>query len=195
LWYNCDMSTAEKITTADELLHLPRGQLRYELVEGELHTMSPAGSEHGAIGMELGMRLAHFIREHSLGRAFCAETGFKIGQNPDTVLAPDVAYVRQSRLDKIGLPKAFFPEAPALVVEVASPSDTIEEVDTKIRRWLAAGVELAWVINPSGRTVTVYRALDNIQVLTEKDTLSGEAVVPGFECLVADLFTGLKRSL
>ncbi len=186
------MSTAAKITTADELLRLPRGEFRYELIQGELRVMSPAGSEHGAIGMELGMLLAYHIREHRLGRAFCAETGFKIGNNPDTVLAPDVAFVRQSRLDEIGIPKAFFPEAPALVVEVASPSDTIEEVDAKIRRWLAAGVELAWVINPSGRTVTIYRAVNDIQVLTEQDTLTGESVVPGFACQVAELFVGLK---
>jgi len=185
------MSTAAKIMTADQLLHLPEDGYRYALVEGELQKMSPAGSEHGAIGMELGMLLAHHIRKHALGRAFCAETGFRISQNPDTVLAPDVAFVRQARLDAIGIPKTFFPEAPALVVEVASPGDTIEDVDTKIRRWLGAGVELAWVVHPGGRTVTVYRSLEDIQVLTEKDTLSGESVVPGFECKIADLFAGL----
>ena len=185
------MSTAEKITTADELFCMPDDGYRYALVEGELQRMTPAGSEHGAIGMELGMLLAHHIREHGLGRAFCAETGFRIGRNPDTVLAPDVAFVRQERLDEIGIPKTFFPEAPAFVVEVVSPSDTIEEVDTKIRRWLEAGVELAWVVHPSGRTVTVYRSLEDIQVLTQNEKLSGEQVVPGFECRIADLFAGL----
>ncbi|NOY29730.1 MAG: Uma2 family endonuclease [Planctomycetes bacterium] len=186
------MSTAEKLTTAEELLRLPRGEFRYELIEGELLMMTPAGSEHGAIGMDLGMFLAQYVRKHALGRVFCAETGFKISQNPDTVLAPDVAFVCQSRLEEIGLPKSFFPEAPALAVEVASPGDTIEEVDTKIRRWLTAGTQLAWVVNPSGRTVTIYRALDDIQVLTEKDTLTGDSVVPGFECKVAELFAGLS---
>jgi len=186
------MSTAEKLTTADELLRLPRGQFRYELVKGELHTMSPAGFEHGVIAQGIGTRLGMYVRDHDLGLVAGAETGFLIDRDPDTVLAPDAAFIRQARLDEIGLPKSFFPEAPTLVVEVASPGDTIEEVDTKIRRWLSAGAELAWVVNPSGRTVTIYRALDDIQVLTEKDTLSGDSVVPGFECRVADLFTGLK---
>jgi len=190
------MSTAEKLseklTTADELLRMPDDGHRYDLVEGELRMMSPAGFEHGAIAQCIGARLAAYVRDHALGLVAAAETGFLIAHNPDTVLAPDVAFVRQTRLDEIGFPKSFFPEAPALVVEVASPSDTIEEVDAKIRRWISAGTELAWVVNPSGRTVTIYRALDNIEVLTEKDILSGDSVVPGFECQVAELFIGLK---
>ncbi len=182
------MSTASQITTADELLHLPRGEWRYELIEGELHTMTPAGSEHGFIIPEISSRLWQHVRQRGLGRITGAETGFRIATDPDTVLAPDVAFVRQERLDEVGIPKTFFPEAPALVVEVASPSDTIEEVDTKIRRWLSAGVEMAWVVNPAGRTVTVYRSADDIRVLTEKDQLEGGEVVPGFSCAVSDIF-------
>jgi len=186
------MSTAERLTTAEELLRLPDDGHRYDLVEGELRMMSPAGGPHGFIIGNISAILGHYILQNKLGLTAGAETGFLIDCDPDTVLAPDAAFIRQTRLDEIGIPKAFFPEAPALVVEVASPSDTIEEVDTKIRRWLAAGTELAWVVNPSGRTVTIYRALDDIQVLTEKDTLSGDSVVPGFECKVAELFLGLK---
>jgi Uma2 family endonuclease len=72
-----------------------------------------------------------------------------------------------------------------------SPDDTAEEVDDKMRRWLAAGVELDWVIYPKGRTVTVHRALDDIRILTANDTLKGELVVPGFRCRVGDLFSAL----
>ncbi len=185
------MSTAAKIMTADQLLHLPDDGYRYALVEGELQKMSPAGSAHGFIVGNFSVILGHHILQNRLGLIAGAETGFLISREPDTVLAPDVAFLRQERIDVIGCPSAFFPEAPALVVEVASPGDTIEEVDTKIRRWLDAGVELAWVVHPGARTVTVYRSLEDIQVLTEKDTLSGESVVPGFECKVADLFAGL----
>jgi len=187
------MSTAEKITTADELFHLTKDGYRCELWRGELKEMSPTGSDHGFVVGNLSAILGHYILKNKLGRIAGAETGFLIEQNPDSVLAPDVAFVRQERIEAIGRPRVFYPEAPALAAEVASPGDTIEEVDTKMRRWLTAGAELAWVVNPRGRTVTIYRALNDIQVLTEQDTLTGESVVPGFECQVSELFDGLQK--
>jgi len=182
------MSTAARITTADELLRMPDDGFRYDLVEGELHKMTPAGSEHGAIAQSLGWRLGKFVEDHGLGQVFAAETGFLIGRDPDTVRAPDVAFARKEQVERCGLPSTFFPEAPALVVEVVSPDDTAEKVDAKIRNWLSAGSELAWVVYPGGRTVTVYRSLDEIRVLTEQDQLDGENVVPGFQRRVADIF-------
>ena len=185
------MSIATRITTADELLHLPDDGYRYDLVEGELRKMSPPGSAHGHVVMEVSFRLAEHVRRNDLGNVFAAETGFRIGRNPDTVLAPDVSFIRKERIAVTGIPQAYFPEAPALVVEVVSPGDTAEEVDDKMRRWFAADVELGWVVYPKGRTVTVYRGLDDICVLTESDTLDGGLVVPGFSCGVGELFTAL----
>lgn len=186
------MSTASQVTTAAELLRLPRGEFRYELIKGELRTMTPAGFEHGAVGVHLGWRLAKFVEENQLGVVLAAETGFQLEEDPDTVLAPDISFVSKSQLERCGVPKAYFPEAPELVVEVVSPGDTAEEVDAKVRSWLSSGARVAWVIYPKGRTVTVYRALDDIQVLTEQDSLSGETVVPGFSCAIADLFPANK---
>jgi Uma2 family endonuclease len=185
------MSTATRITTADELLHMPDDGFRYDLLEGELRKMSPPGSVHGYVTMEVSYRLAEHVRRNSLGSVFAAETGFRIGRNPDTVLAPDVSFIRKERIGVTGIPTAFYPEAPALVVEVVSPADTAEEVDDKMHRWFAAGVELAWVVYPSGRTVTVYNGLDSIRVLSENDMLDGGSVVPGFTCRVGDLFAAL----
>lgn len=185
------MSTITQITTAAELLRLPRGEYRYELIEGELRTMSPAGFQHGVVAQSLAWRLAKHVQEKGLGRVLAAETGFLLEREPDTVRAPDVAFVSREQLERCGMTTAYYPEAPALAVEVVSPDDSAEAVDSKIRDWLAAGTKIAWVVYPKGRTVTVYRALDDIQVFTENDTLSGESVVPGFECKVADLFAGL----
>lgn len=185
------MSTATRITTADELLHMPDDGYRYELVEGELRKMTPAGSEHGLLANEIGWLLTEHVKRCELGQVFGAETGFRIGRNPDTVLAPDASFVRKERIAAVGIPKEYFPEGPALVVEVISPEDTAQEVDEKMRRWLAAGVELGWVIYPRGRTVTVYRGLDDIRVLTANDSLDGESVIPGFRYRVGDLFAAL----
>ena len=182
------MSTTTRITTADELLRMPDDGFRYELLEGELRKMSPTGTEHGYLVSEIHGRLWNFVREHRQGIVTGAETGFRIDEDPDTVLAPDAAFIRQDRIAAIGIPQHFFPEAPALVVEVISPGDTAEEVDDKMRRWIAAGVELGWVIYPRGRTVTVYRGLSDIRVLSREDLLDGGDVLPGFQCRIGDIF-------
>ena len=186
------MSTALRTMTADELLRMPEDGSRYELLEGELHQMSPPGFLHGIVGDELESRLSEYVRRKSLGRVTLAETGFLLSHDPDTVRAADIAFVSEEQLGRCGFPATYFPEAPALAVEVVSPGDTAEEVDSKVRCWLAAGTRLAWVVYPSGRTITVYRSLDDIHVLTEADKLTGDMVVPGFECAVADLFSGIK---
>lgn len=186
------MSIALRTMTADELLRMPEDGYRYELIEGELRQMSPPGFQHGVIGEDLASRLSEFVKRHSLGKVTSAETGFLITRDPDTVRAPDIAFVSQEQLARCGIPLGYFPEAPALAVEVVSPGDTAEEVDSKVRCWLAAGTKLAWVVYPGGRTVTVYHSLDDIHVLTEKDQLTGDPVVPGFACAVADLFSGIK---
>ena len=153
--------------------------------------MSPPGGMHGIVGGRLVGLLSGYVRGNRLGDVTLAETGFIVGRNPDTVLAPDIAFIPRDRLATTGVPKAYFSVVPALVVEVMSPGDRVGEVAAKMQRWLRAGVELAWVVDPMGRTVTVYRAVDDICVFTEKDVLSGEIVVPGFECRVAELFADL----
>lgn len=187
------MSVALRTMTADELLRMSEDGYRYELIEGELRQMSPPGFQHGVIGEDLASRLSDFVKRHNLGRIAAAETGFLIARNPDTVRAPDIAFVSQEQLARCGIPTGYFPESPALAVEVVSPDDTAEEVDNKIRCWLAAGTRLAWVVYPRGRSVTVYRSLDDIHVLTENDQLTGDPVVPGFTCAIAELFSGIKR--
>ena len=182
------MSTTTKLMTADELLRLPRGRFRYELVKGELRTMSPGGSEHGAIIMNLSLPLAQHVKANRLGVAFGAETGFKIASNPDTVIAPDIAFIGRTRIPATGLPKAYWPGAPDLAVEVMSPGDTIKEVEEKTAKWFAAGGRAVWVINPKKRSVTLYRSMTDMTVLSEHDDIDGQSVVPGFRCRVAEIF-------
>ncbi|MBA3442791.1 MAG: Uma2 family endonuclease, partial [Pyrinomonadaceae bacterium] len=84
--------------TAEELIKLPSGKFRYELVKGELITMSPSGSEHGATVINLTLPLGVHVKTNNLGVVFGAETGFKLASNPDTVRAPDIAFVRRERI-------------------------------------------------------------------------------------------------
>jgi len=174
--------------TADELLALPRGEFRYELVNGELKKMSPAGQKHGRITVRLTEPLAKHVRDNQLGQVYAAETGFKLKSNPDTVRAADIAFVRRERLEILGETESYWPGAPDLAVEVNSPSDTVREVEKKVMEWLKFGSRVVWIVSSKLHTVTVYRSLTDIVTLTEKDILDGGDVVPGFQISIVEIF-------
>ena len=181
------ISIAPPLMTADELLHLPRGKSRYELVKGELREMPPSGFEHGVTVVDVSTPLDNFVREHNLGVVTGAETGFRLQSNPDTVRGADVAFVSTARLPQ-GRMRGYFPGAPDLAVEVVSPGDTVQEVDEKVTEWLEGGARLVWIVRPSRRTVEVHRADGTGSLLNVNDELNGEDVVPGFVLPVARIF-------
>lgn len=181
------MTTLQR-STASELFEMPDDGFRYELVKGELRRMSPSGSEHGAIIINISVLLAQHVKSNKLGVCFGAETGFKIASDPDTVRAPDVAFIRRERIPGGGITKKFWPGAPDLAVEVLSPGDTRAEVDEKVEDWLQAGAPAVWVIDPRRRSVSVYRSMTDVTRLSEADELEGGGVVPDFRCEVSEIF-------
>jgi Uma2 family endonuclease len=182
------MSTTTTVT-ADELLALPTGMgQRYELVAGELRVMSPSGWRHGIVVDNLEFLLGSFIRQHRLGRGFGAETGFLLKRDPDTVRAPDFAFIAKERFPPTEPKEAFWPGAPDLAVEVLSLGDTMGEVDEKIEEWLTAGCAMVWVVDPKLQTVTIYQSPRNVQVKTAGEVLMGDPVVSGFSCPVDEIF-------
>lgn len=182
------MSTSP-LTTANELLNLPTGMgQRYELVAGELRVISPSGWRHGEVIDNLVSLLSPFIRERDLGRGFGAETGFLIRRDPDTVRAPDFAFIAKRNLPEDRPSQAFWPGAPDLVVEVLSPEDRAGEVSSKIDAWLAAGCQAVWVVNPKLENVTVYVSRTSVRIFTAADSLTGDPIVPGFTCAVSEFF-------
>ena len=175
--------------TADELLRLPDNGMRRELIAGELHEMPPAGGDHGYVGSRAQVELGIFLKQHPElgGGLFTAETGFRLSRNPDTVRAPDVAYVNEARVAQARV--RGYPElAPDFVVEVVSPNDTAGEVQSKVDEWLRAGVRLVWVLYPSTRTAMTFRAEGGVQLLHADDAIDAEPVLSGFSCRVGDLF-------
>jgi Uma2 family endonuclease len=179
--------TATVPMTSEQLLELPDDGWRYELRRGELIRMSPTGAVHGDVTGELSARMRLYAREHRLGRVFGAETGFRLSAAPDTVRAPDVAFVHTERLAG-GVPEGYFEGAPDIAVEVVSPSDRAADVREKVAEYLAAGSQLVWVVYPRLRGVSVFRADGSTGELTASDVLVGEDVLPGFRCPVNDLF-------
>ncbi len=185
------MSTAaiDKFMTADELLRLPRGEFRYELLDGVLRTMSPASFGHGVFSNMIGHYLTVFVLQHRLGLVLGAETGYILRRDPDTVRAPDASFVSTATLTRVGRPaRGYFPGGPDLAVEVLSSDDRPSYVDQKTRDWFSAGTQAVWNIDPRKRTITVHRTPEDFTVLTEDDMLTGAPVLPGFQCPVKDIF-------
>src|SRR3989440_521132 len=132
--------------TAEELLTLSIPDKRVELVRGMLVVREPAGYAHGRVAMNLAVRLATYVEGARAGQVFAAETGFTLARGPDTVRAPDVAFVTHERLpppSTTGYPAL----APDLVVEVLSPDDRPGEMLGKVADWLSAGTRIVWVVD------------------------------------------------
>jgi Uma2 family endonuclease len=182
-------TTSQTQITAEELLELPAGMgKRYELVLGELRVTSPSGWRHGEVIANLQTILGMYIRQENLGKFFGAETGFQLARDPDTVRAPDFAFISRKHLPARTPTEAYWPGAPDLAVEVLSPGDRTGEVDEKIQEWLAAGAKAVWVVDPKLETVTIYESPTKIRIATATETLDGGAVLPGFFCSVGELF-------
>ncbi|HUL03986.1 MAG TPA: Uma2 family endonuclease [Gemmatimonadales bacterium] len=169
------------LLTADQLLHLNIPNKRTELVKGVLVVREPAGGRHGRVAMQISRLLANHVAAHRLGQVYAAETGFTLFRDPDTVRAPDVAFIRSDRLiepEPIGFPEL----APDLAVEVLSPGDRPGEVLAKAGDWLSAGTRLVWVVDPQRRLARVYRQDGTDTFVRADETLDGEDVVTGFSC-------------
>ena len=179
------MTTTAHLMTAAELIKLNDRSHRYELIKGELLTMSPPGEEHGIVTINLSTLLHNHVKANNLGVMYAADTGFKLESNPDTILAPDIAFVARERA---GTRSPFYRSgAPDLAVEVLSPSDTIPHVNRKTALWLELGAKSVWNVNPRKRTVEVNRADGQKKLFHETDELVDDTV-PGFRVKVSEIF-------
>ncbi len=183
------MTTAKKLLTADELLAMPDDGNRYELIQGELITMAPAGDRHGIVADRTGRRLGNFVEAGDLGHTWAADTGFRIERLPDTVRAPDYAFASHERLSGHVPERGYAEVIPDLVVEVVSPNDRQPEIDAKTQMWLGAGVRLVLNVYPETQEIYAHHEDGTAQRFGAGDTLTCEPALPGFTCPVADIFT------
>jgi len=179
--------------TAEDLERLSARGHHYQLIDGELIDMIPPGGEHGGMTMDLTTYVNVHILSQNLGRGFAAETGFLVARDPDTVLAPDFAFIAHERLP-IPMPRGYVPIVPDLVLETRSPHDTRREVADKVARWLALGVRLVWEMDPSAHRLTVYRPNQAPVAFGPLDPLEGGDVLPGFSLRLSLVFRGAADS-
>jgi len=175
------------LMTAEEFLDYGEDGYRYDLVDGRVVRMSPAGRRHGRIAIKIAKPLSIFVDERALGEVYAAETGFILARNPDVVLGPDVSFVRADRLTVDIDDDGFLPLAPDFAVEVISPSERAGRIRVKVQKYLNAGVPLLVLINPRRWQAAVYRN-GIVEMLGPDDVLDGGDVLPGFRLPLAGLF-------
>ncbi len=175
-----------RLLTADDLFELGPDS-PYELIEGELIEVNPPGGIHGEVAARLTIFVGSFVLSQRLGKVFSNDTGFLLQRSPDTVLGPDVAFVRRERLTES--PVAYIPVAPDLAIEVVSPSNTRASIQRKTNVYLESGVEQVWIVGPLRLELHDCQADAQIITLGFDDVVSGGEGLPGFEMRLRDLFT------
>jgi Uma2 family endonuclease len=167
-----------ELMTAEDLMANPVPGKCTELVAGHMLVHEPPGYRHGDVAARLLLAIGMHVTANALGRVLAAETGFTLFRAPDTVRAPDVAFIRAERVPTT--PLLGYPEfAPDLAVEVLSPSDRAGKVLATAGDWIDAGTRMVWVVDPERRLARVYRADGSVALAQSEDSLHGEDVLPG----------------
>ena len=157
--------------------------------------MAPAGPRHGRVTSNIDRIVSTHVIEHGIGQVVAGDVGFALSRDPDTVRAPDVAYVSNERFPADEeLPIQFADIIPDLVVEVVSPSNTRRELQEKATLWLEAGVREVWIADPVVHQLSIQRPGLGEITLSHDDMVDGSAVLPGFTCLVADFYAPFRTS-
>ena len=184
------MSTAVEPRTThtpEDLLAMPDGK-DYELVDGELVERNMSALSSWVAG-QVYLRLGNHVMANDLGTVWPADNGFQCFPDaPGKVRKPDASFIGRERYAPGQLGDGYVRIAPDLAVEVISPNDLAGDVEQKVDEYLAAGVRLVWVADPTTQTVRVHRSDGTAARLRRGEELSGEGVIPGFRCVVGDLF-------
>jgi Uma2 family endonuclease len=173
--------SAKTLISVEEFDNLTEEEFRYELDEGELITLTRPGVVHGRIERRLLVAIQKYLDTHPIGEVFGADVLYVLG--PSTKRAPDVSVVLRAII-----PDQEIQGAPEIAAEILSPSNTRRAMQRKLGQFFATGCKLAWIIDPTVRTVEVWEsAAGPSGLLKESDALE-TPLLPGFTCPIATLF-------
>ncbi len=164
-------------------------ETRFETTsEGKLIIMSPTGSESGRKNGRLFFQVELWNTQTKLGVSFDSSTGFKLSNG--ATRSPDVSWIRLDRWQAIpkDQKRRFAPIDPDFVVELASPTDDLDELRNKMQEYMNCGVRLGWLICPDQKQVEIYCQGQEIEVLDNPSELFGKAIVPGLRVDLTDIF-------
>jgi Uma2 family endonuclease len=155
---------------------------------GELIVMAPTGSETGNRNLDISGQLWLWNRQTKLGIAFDSSSGFQLPNGADR--SPDASWVKLERWQTLTLKEreGFAPLCPDFVVELRSKSDNMEPFREKMREYIANGSRLGWLIDRKNQKVEIYRQNQDVEILDNPRTLSGEDVLPGFVLDLTDVW-------
>jgi Uma2 family endonuclease len=162
----------------------------YEIVDGKYEELPPMSTYAVIIASRLARKLGDFAESQQLGEVV-SEMLFGLTPRSRRKHRPDVAFVSyQSWARNRPWPNTDpWPVVPELAIEVVSPNDLAESVQTKVQEYLDAGVNLVWVVYPNPGWVHVYESPQRLRGLVASDSLDGGSVLPGFTLPLAELFT------
>lgn len=186
------LNPVTRLLTAADLSRLPTdlpsGDVKYELSNGRLGIMNPAGRTHGVMQKRIIGAFLSQAEWQGLGEVF-AEVGVILWRNPDSVVGPDVAFFHASALPLKESREGYLETIPDLVAEVRSKNDSVAELEQKTADYLTAGVKLVWIVDPFKQTVTIHAGQSSTEVLVIGSTLTGGTVLPDFRLPLAELFS------
>ena len=177
---------ASRLWTDDELLALPENKF-WQLIDGELIKMSPAGAEHGEICTRLLSATYVHVSRRRLGKVYDSSTGFRL--DPENCFSADISFVKADRVASVlPNPEKYVQGAPDFAIEVISPRNTIREIERKIELFFAFGTTVMWFVMPRKRIVRFYTSATEYTTLDLKGTLSAAPVLPEFTFSVREVF-------
>ena len=166
---------------------------RMELTkDGELIVMSPTGGEAGRKNSRLTQQVRNWADRDGTGEVFDSSTVFVLPNGARK--SPDVSWLTLDKWNALTLKEkeGFPPVVPDFVIELVSPSDIknqrYEDLQAKMQEYLDNGVQLGWLIEPSAKTVEIYRPDQQVEVLKNPQTLSGENVLSEFVLDLKEIF-------
>jgi Uma2 family endonuclease len=172
-----------------EQLCIKYRDLRLELTStGELIVMPPTGMLTGMRNADLTFQLQAWARKDATGVCFGSNAGFTLPNN--AIRSPDASWMRRETWDSLSQEEkeGFARICPDFVVELRSRTDGLPFLFSKMSEYMANGASLGWLVDPSTRRVYVYRPNEEVVVLENPETVSGEPLLPGFKLNVIELW-------
>jgi Uma2 family endonuclease len=173
--------------TPDELLRAQH-EGGVEFVDGQL-VEKPVSKESSRVASRIIFLLQRYVEQTGEAEIYDSSLGYQcFPEEPARFRKPDVSAIRRERLAGLDPDPGLMPIPADLTVEVLSPGDTAYEISRKVEEYLDNGFKLIWVVHPNTKTVVIHRADGGIGKVHEDDEITGEVVLPGFRCKVAEFF-------